>query len=163
VNASLPLAQLLGHTADVVQAVRAGQSLNEALARCPAAARAGTQALSFQVLRQLGCATALRRRLAPKAPPPALDALLLSALALLLPVSAFGIYMLLRLQPFQGLSLSNLQETGNWLTALLVTLLLVILTVVVMRRLGGRRLSARWLPRRSQRRRAGGQREVLIA
>jgi uncharacterized protein (TIGR03663 family) len=63
-----------------------------------------------------------------------------AVLALLLPVSAFGIYMLLRLQPFQGLSLSNLQETGNWLTALLVTLLLVILTVVVMRRLGGRRV-----------------------
>jgi uncharacterized protein (TIGR03663 family) len=58
--------------------------------------------------------------------------------ALLLPVTAFGIYMLLRLQPFQGLSLSNLQETGNWITALLVTLLLVILTVVAMRRLGGR-------------------------
>jgi 16S rRNA (cytosine967-C5)-methyltransferase len=88
VNASLPLARLLGHTADAVQAVRAGQSLNEALARCPAAARPGTQALSFQVLRRLGTATALRTRLAPKAPAPALDALLLSALALLLPDAA---------------------------------------------------------------------------
>jgi len=88
VNASLPLARLLGHTADAVQAVRAGQSLTEALARCPAEARAGTQALSFQVLRQLGTATALRAQLAPKTPPPALDALLLTALALLLPDEA---------------------------------------------------------------------------
>ena len=87
-NASLPLARLLGHTADAVQAVRAGQSLTEALARCPAEARAGTQALSFQVLRQLGTATALRAQLAPKTPPPALDALLLTALALLLPDEA---------------------------------------------------------------------------
>ncbi|HSJ54899.1 MAG TPA: flippase activity-associated protein Agl23 [Anaerolineae bacterium] len=61
-------------------------------------------------------------------------------LALLLPVTAFGLYMLLRLQPFQGLSLSNLQETGNWITALLVTLLLVLLTLAAMRRLGGRRV-----------------------
>lgn len=61
-------------------------------------------------------------------------------LALLLPVTAFGILMLLRLQPFQGLSLSNLQETGNWITALLVTLLLVLLTLAAMRRLGGRRV-----------------------
>ncbi len=56
--------------------------------------------------------------------------------AILLPVTAFGILMLLRLEPFQGLSLSNLQETGNWMTALLVTLLLVILTALAMRRLG---------------------------
>ncbi len=69
--------------ADAVQAVRAGRSLTDALARCPAAARPGTQALSFQVLRRLGSALALRARLVPKAPPPAVDALLLSALALL--------------------------------------------------------------------------------
>ena len=84
-NQSLPLSRLLGHTADAVQAVRAGQSLNEALARCPPAARPGTQALSFQVLRRLGAATAVRARLAPKTPQPAVDALLLSALALLWP------------------------------------------------------------------------------
>jgi uncharacterized protein (TIGR03663 family) len=59
-------------------------------------------------------------------------------LALLLPITLFGIYMLVRLQPFQGLSVFKLQETGNWLTALLVTVLLVILTWLVMRRLGGR-------------------------
>ncbi|MEJ2736374.1 MAG: TIGR03663 family protein, partial [Anaerolineae bacterium] len=59
-------------------------------------------------------------------------------LALLLPITLFGLYMLFKLQPFQGLSVFDLQETGNWLTALLVTLLLVILTWTVIRRLGGR-------------------------
>jgi uncharacterized protein (TIGR03663 family) len=59
-------------------------------------------------------------------------------LALLLPVTLFGLYMLVKLQPFQGLSVFNLQETGNWLTALLVTVLLVLLTWLVMRRLGAR-------------------------
>jgi len=82
---ALPLAQLLNHSADAVQAVRAGQSLNAALARCPAPARPGTQALSFQALRWLGSAQALRSLLAPKAPAPAVDALLLTALALLWP------------------------------------------------------------------------------
>ena len=82
---SLPLAVLLNHTADAVQAVRAGESLNQALLACPAPARPGTQALSFRVLRGLGAALAVRTRLAPKAPPAALDALLLTALALLWP------------------------------------------------------------------------------
>ena len=82
---ALPLATLLNHTADAVQAVRAGLSLNAALARCPGPARPGTQALSFQVLRWLGSAQVLRTLLAPKAPPPAVDALLLTALALLWP------------------------------------------------------------------------------
>jgi 16S rRNA (cytosine967-C5)-methyltransferase len=81
------LARLLGHTADAVQAVRAGRSLNEALAVCPADARPGTQALSFHVLRWLGSAQVLRSLLAPKAPPPAVDALLLTALALAWPAS----------------------------------------------------------------------------
>ncbi len=82
---SLPLARLLGHTADAVQAVRSGQSLNDALARCPADARPGTQALSFHALRWLGSAQAARALLAPKAPPLAVDALLLAAIALLWP------------------------------------------------------------------------------
>lgn len=82
---ALPLARLLGHTADAVQAVREGHSLTEALSQCPAAARPGTQALSFQVLRWLGSAQALRQRLVPKPPAPAVDALLISALALLWP------------------------------------------------------------------------------
>jgi 16S rRNA (cytosine967-C5)-methyltransferase len=76
---------LLGHTADAIQAVLAGRSLTEVLQQCPSAARAGTQALSFEVLRRLGFAQAVRRLLAPKNPPPALDALLLTALALLAP------------------------------------------------------------------------------
>ncbi len=83
--ASLPLARLLNHAADAVQAVRAGQSLNVALANCPVAARPGAQALSFHALRWLGAAQVLRAQLAPKPPPPAVDALLLTALALLWP------------------------------------------------------------------------------
>jgi uncharacterized protein (TIGR03663 family) len=59
-------------------------------------------------------------------------------LAVLLPITLFGLYMLFKLQPFQGLSVFDLQETGNWITALLVTLLLVILTWTVIRRLGGK-------------------------
>jgi 16S rRNA (cytosine967-C5)-methyltransferase len=80
---ALPLAQLLSHTADAVAAVRAGRSLNDALAACPAPARPGTQALAFQTLRQLGRAMALRQQLANKPPAPWLDALLLTALALI--------------------------------------------------------------------------------
>lgn len=82
---SLPLSQLISHTADAVQAVRGGRSLNEALARCPSEARPGTQALSFEVMRRLGVAQATRARLAPKNPPPLVDALLLTAIALLWP------------------------------------------------------------------------------
>lgn len=82
---SLPLSTLLIHTAEALQAVRAGQSLNDVLARCPAPARPGTQALAFQVLRRLGGAQAARRHLAPKAPPPLVDALLTVAIALLWP------------------------------------------------------------------------------
>ena len=59
-------------------------------------------------------------------------------LILLLPITLFGVYTLIRLQPFQGLSLFKLQETGNWLAALFITLLLVVLTWMVIRRLGGR-------------------------
>ncbi|MFT3953816.1 MAG: 16S rRNA (cytosine(967)-C(5))-methyltransferase RsmB [Piscinibacter sp.] len=85
--ASLPLAQLLTHAATAVQAVRAGQSLNDALERCPAPARPGAQALSFHALRWLGGAQAVRATLVAKPPPPAVDALLLTALALLWPGS----------------------------------------------------------------------------
>jgi len=84
-TAALPLARLLGHTADAVGAVRSGQSLNDVLARCPPQARPGTQALAFHALRWLGAAEVVRRRLAPKAPPPDVDSLLLVALALLWP------------------------------------------------------------------------------
>ena len=82
------LARLLEQTADAVQAVRGGRSLTDVLAACPAALRPGTQALSFLVLRRLGAAQALRATLAPRTPPPAVEALLLSALALLWPDEA---------------------------------------------------------------------------
>ena len=85
--ASLPLAQLLTHAAAAVQAVRGGQSLTEAIERCPGPARPGAQALSFHALRWLGGAQAVRARLVPKMPPAALDALLLTAIALLWPDS----------------------------------------------------------------------------
>src|SRR5436305_6434696 len=81
----LPLAMLLGTTADAVQAVRAGASLNDALARTPLAARPGTQALSFRVLRTLGSAQWARKKLAFRTPPPAIEAMLLTGLALLWP------------------------------------------------------------------------------
>jgi 16S rRNA (cytosine967-C5)-methyltransferase len=79
------LSRLLQQTADAVQAVRGGRSLTDLLAACPPALRPGTQALSFLVLRRLGAAQAVRAILAPRTPPPAVEALLLSALALLWP------------------------------------------------------------------------------
>jgi 16S rRNA (cytosine967-C5)-methyltransferase len=80
---SLPLSQLLGRCANAVAAVRKGQSLNDALAATPAPERPGTQALAFTAMRRMGIAQALRQRLAPKAPHPWVDALLISALALI--------------------------------------------------------------------------------
>lgn len=79
------LARLLEHTADMVHGVRSGRSLGDLLPTVPAAMRPGVQALSFQALRWLGSATELRGRLAPKTPPPHVDALLVTALALLWP------------------------------------------------------------------------------
>ncbi len=68
-----------------MQAVRAGHSPAAALANCPPPARPGAQALAFHALRQLGAATVLRTALVAKTPPPKVDALLLTALALLWP------------------------------------------------------------------------------
>ena len=82
---SAPLQKLLLQVADAVQAVRDGRSLTEVLARVPAELRAGTQALSFYVLRLLGSAESARAQLAAKAPPAKVDSLLVSALALLWP------------------------------------------------------------------------------
>ncbi len=79
---SAPLWRLLQATASAVQALRQGQSLTAQLEKVSHDMRPGVQALSFQVLRQLGRATALREQLAAKAPPPAADALLCTALAL---------------------------------------------------------------------------------
>jgi 16S rRNA (cytosine967-C5)-methyltransferase len=77
-----PLWQQLGAVAQGLQMILAGQSGNQALAEVPARLRPGVQALLFQVLRQLGRAQALRAQLAPKAPPPKVNALLCTALAL---------------------------------------------------------------------------------
>jgi len=77
-----PLWQTLQATAKVVQAVRAGRSLTSELEDVAAPLRPAVQALSFQVMRQLGRAMALRELLAKKPPPPAADALLCTALGL---------------------------------------------------------------------------------
>lgn len=77
-----PLWQLLQATAEALQAVLAGQSGTAALVAVAPALRPGVQALLFQTLRQLGRAQALRRQLAPRNPPPRIDALLCTALAL---------------------------------------------------------------------------------
>ena len=76
--------QQLQHTAAAVRAVLAGQSLTARLEALPSELRPGVQALSFQVLRMLGHARAVRALLAPRQPAPAVDALLCTALALTL-------------------------------------------------------------------------------
>lgn len=77
-----PLWQTLQATAKVVQAVRAGRSLTSELEAVAVALRPAVQSLSFQTIRQLGRAMALRELLVKKTPPPAADALLCTALAL---------------------------------------------------------------------------------
>jgi 16S rRNA (cytosine967-C5)-methyltransferase len=84
------LARLLDSTADAVQAVREGRSLAEWLPRLPEPLRPGVQALAFTVLRRLGGALEVRERLAPRRPPPAVESLLLVALALLWPAQGEG-------------------------------------------------------------------------
>jgi 16S rRNA (cytosine967-C5)-methyltransferase len=81
---SLPLWQLLQHTAQAVAEVQQGRSLTEALSACPGSARPGTQALSFAVMRQLGMARKLRGLLVSRQPAPWVDGLLITALALAL-------------------------------------------------------------------------------
>ncbi|MEI6734489.1 MAG: 16S rRNA (cytosine(967)-C(5))-methyltransferase RsmB [Comamonadaceae bacterium] len=79
----IPLWRQLQSTATVVLAIRAGVSGTAALADVSAELRPGVQALTFQVLRSLGRAQALRQQLANRAPTPAVDALLCTALALI--------------------------------------------------------------------------------
>jgi 16S rRNA (cytosine967-C5)-methyltransferase len=79
---SAPLWRLLQASADVVAAVRAGQSATAALQLVESALRPGAQALAFQALRYLGRAEALRRILARRTPPAQADALLCTSLAL---------------------------------------------------------------------------------
>ncbi len=79
---SPPLWRLLQATAAAVQATRQGRSLTAQLESVSQDLRPGVQALSFQALRQMGRATALKEVLATKPPPAAVDALLCTALAL---------------------------------------------------------------------------------
>ena len=81
-GADPPLWQKLQAVARVVAAVRQGASTSRTLEQTPSALRPGVQALSFQVLRNLGRAQALLAELAPRAAPAATDALLCSSLAL---------------------------------------------------------------------------------
>lgn len=79
---SVALWQQLGGVATALQAILAGQSGTAALADVDAALRPGVQSLLFRVLRALGRAQALRRKLVSRTPPPPADALLCTALAL---------------------------------------------------------------------------------
>jgi 16S rRNA (cytosine967-C5)-methyltransferase len=78
----VPLWRQLQAAASVLASVRRGESATPAIARLAGDVRPGAQALAYHVLRFLGRAEALRRQLARKAPPPAVDALLCTALAL---------------------------------------------------------------------------------
>lgn len=79
---SAPLWRLLQAAAEVVRGVREGHGASATLERCDRTLRPGAQSLAFHALRQLGRAEALRQRLARRAPPPPVDALLCTALAL---------------------------------------------------------------------------------
>jgi 16S rRNA (cytosine967-C5)-methyltransferase len=82
-SSSPPLARLLDLTADAVQAC-ARQVATDLLARCrPTCARRAGAELSRAAL--AGQRHRVRARLAPKTPPPNVDALLVTALALLWP------------------------------------------------------------------------------
>jgi 16S rRNA (cytosine967-C5)-methyltransferase len=78
----VPLWRLLQAAARIVGDVRSGVSASQAVPRVEPPLRAGAQALAFQALRNLGRAQALRAQLARRAPPPPVDALLCTALAL---------------------------------------------------------------------------------
>lgn len=78
----IPLWRQLQATAQVIQAVRGGQSGSVAVEAVQAELRPGVQALAFHAWRNLGRAEALRKQLAKRPPPPAVDALLCVALAL---------------------------------------------------------------------------------
>lgn len=75
--------QQLQSCALVIERVLKGASATQVLDDVRADWRPGVQSLSYVVMRHLGTAQALRQLLAPKAPKPAANALLLTALALL--------------------------------------------------------------------------------
>lgn len=78
----IALWQQLQYAARLVQAVMQGSSAPAVLDELPPALRAGVQALAYLALRRLGMARWLREQLVPRTPPPAVDALLCTALAL---------------------------------------------------------------------------------
>lgn len=80
---SAPLSKLLQSTALTLNQVQAGKSATVALSQIPLELRPGVQSLTFQVLRSLGRARALREKLARRAPNKAADALLCTVLALI--------------------------------------------------------------------------------
>ncbi len=82
VRSNLPLWQQLQAVAAILLAVRSGTSTTVALDKIGPALKPGVQALAFHVLRSLGRAQALSKRLVDRAPPAMADALLCTALAL---------------------------------------------------------------------------------
>ena len=80
---TVALSRQLHEVAIALQDIRQGRSGTAVLEGVAPALRPGVQALLFQVLRALGWAEAVRQQLAPRAPAPAVDALLCTALALL--------------------------------------------------------------------------------
>ena len=77
-----PLWQQLQACAGVLMAIRSGTSGTVAIDGVASRLRPGVQSLVFQVLRSLGSAQVLRKQLVSRAPSPAADALLCTALAL---------------------------------------------------------------------------------
>jgi 16S rRNA (cytosine967-C5)-methyltransferase len=82
-NTQIPLWRQLQSTANVLQAVRTGESGSSAIKQVELSLRPGVQALSFHVWRWLGTAEIIKGYLAKRAPPPQADALLCVALAIL--------------------------------------------------------------------------------
>jgi 16S rRNA (cytosine967-C5)-methyltransferase len=77
-----PLWRQLQLTAEVIGAVRNGESATPAISRVEPALRAGVQSLAFAVLRSLARAQALRSLLVSRTPAAHVDSLLCTALAL---------------------------------------------------------------------------------
>jgi len=83
VSTQTPLWRQLQSTANVLLAVRSGESGTSALKQVEVSLRPGVQALSFHVWRWLGTAEIIKSYLVKRAPPAQADALLCVALAIL--------------------------------------------------------------------------------
>ena len=79
---SAALWRLLQAVTNLLMALRRGVTASASLDATPPDLRAGTQAIAFQVLRNLGRAEALCKLLAKRTPPPEVHALMCSVLAL---------------------------------------------------------------------------------